>query len=235
MTLIIWITTIFKIGLPVFLAVLNLHQFLYNKNPRYYFFIIKRLKKWRDTKWKINANYSIKSIDEGYKTIENSIKNVFGEFDRIVNLKNKKQYVFGDFSLLVQDNDVLFENSPRIELQFLPINVTYKVAQEKLSELRTFFTDIDDNINSLEKNYHMDVIFNNSNNPFFGLMIQRLGKENLTYFECLFDLNIFKKSHETIIKTKTKNNVRVYKEQITINEKSFATIEVIALDILLMR
>lgn len=231
----VWFSIILKIVLPALLVLLNLHQFLYNKKPKYYFWFVKTFKKWRDTKWQINANYSISEVDESFDVIENAIRNTFGDFDRVVNLKNKKQYIFNDFSLLVQSIDFELENRPKIELKFLPINVTYRVAKEKLFDLRSFFTEVDEKINCHDKNFHMNINFNNSNNPFFGLMIQRLGKENLTYFECLFDVNTLKKTHSQNVNTKKKNNIRVFKDQITINEKSFATIEAIALDILLMR
>lgn len=231
----ILITLLLKVILPVLLILLNLHQYLYNKNPKYYFFFMRRFKKWRDTKWKVHANYQIHEDIQFFKVLEEAILSVFPNRERVVNLKNKKQYNFGDFSLLVLfDLDSSNSEIKKVELNFNPMNVTYKSAQDRLSELRKIFLNIERNIHPLDQNYSMDIHFTNSINPFYGLMIQRLGKEHVDYFECTFDLEVLKRKHGKIGNTTKRNKLRIFKEKITINEKSYDIIEDVSKDILLM-
>lgn len=231
----IWLTVFFKVIFPVLLVLLNFHQYLYNKNPKYYFFFMRRFKKWRDTKWKIHANYKVHQDIQFFNILEESILSVFPNRERVVNLKNKKQYNFGDFSLLVlYDADSTSSEIKKIDLNFNPVNVTYKTAQDRLSELRKVFLNIERKVNPIDQNYSMDIHFTNTINPFYGLMIQRLGKEHVDYFECTFDLEILKRKQGKTGNSTRRNNLRIFKEKITINEKSYDIIEDVSKDILLM-
>ncbi|MEI4799922.1 hypothetical protein WAZ07_01045 [Bacillus sp. FJAT-51639] len=224
-----------KIGLPTILALLNLHQWLYNKKPKYYFWFKRIFSKWRDTKWSIHANYKIPKDLEVYRFFEESVDEIFSKKDRVVNLPNKKQYNFGDFSLLVLYN-LDFSNTDlvTVDINLNPVNVTYTNADEKLSELRRLFITFERKINCSNPSYNMDIHFAKKTNPFYGLMIQRLGPENVDYFECKFNLSTLRgKETDQIIRNN--KNLRVFKEKITINENSFDIIEEIAKDILLMR
>ncbi|AQU79697.1 hypothetical protein [Planococcus faecalis] len=226
---------ILKWGIPSILVVLNLHQYLYNKYPKYYFFLVKKFKKWRDTKWKVHANFTISKETDFYKALEKSIDEVFKEKHKTINLSNKKQYTFGDFTLLaIYDLDVSRNNNVKVDLNFLPMNVTYKTARLRLADLRLLFNELEKQLEYIEKNYNLDINFTNNFNPFFGLMIQRLGQSNIEHFECVFDLNTLKNNHNNNALSRNKNKLRIFKNKITLNERSFDIIEEVSKDILMI-
>lgn len=70
-------------------------------------------------------------------------------------------------------------------------------------------------------------------NPFYGLMIQRLGEEHVEHFECVFPLSLLLKK-DTGEHSNEKYTLRVFKEYISINETDFNAVEDIAKKCLLM-
>jgi hypothetical protein len=158
-----------------------------------------------------------------------------GKVQRTFNLKNKKLYEFGDFAVTVQyDADVSQDEFVNVEMIFNNLNVTVNTARLKLKELRRLFHEIERSIPSQNKWYAMNIKFNSLKNPFFGLMIQRLGEEHISHFECVFPLAILS-SKQLDNPDTISSNLRVFKDYITINEKSFDTIEEAAGVCLLLR
>jgi len=228
--------SVLKIGIPLILALLNVHQFLYSRNPKYYYFYMKVFKKWRDTTWSIHSNYTVSKDLNFFKAFEQSIDELFETKNKVVNLPNKKQYNFGNFSLLVlYDLDVSNSDKVNIDINFNPLNVTYKNATARLSELRKLFLSLERKINASKTHYNMDIQFTGVTNPFYGLMIQRLGEEHVNHFECTFNLSTLITKENGASNLSTNNKLRVYKQKITINESSFDVIEDVAKNILLMR
>lgn len=220
--------TIFYI-IPWILSITSLHQFLYNKYPKYYFFIVKHFKKWRDTKWKLSASYRIKKSYDFFNQLESSIDNVYKNKTRIFNLKNKKQYDFSDYNLTVQyDLDVSQTEYVTVELLFGNITATHNTSKKKLETLRKFFYDIEKNIEVIDTNYNLNIFFTGVKNPFYGLMIQRLGEKNVQYFECRFPITELTKENEFGSEDNSEMYLTVYKDLISINNSSFDTIEEIA-------
>jgi len=81
----------------------------------------------------------------------------------------------------------------------------------------------------------MDIYYPTKQNPFFGLMIQRLGVDNVKQFECVFPINAL-----FIEKNQSADNIdrevlRVFKEKISINHRSFDSLEKVALKALMLR
>lgn len=225
------------IALPLLLSIGGIHFFFYSRSPKYYFKISKLTSKWKDTNWSINAGYTVPRDFNFYNQFEAVLFEIYGrgKVQRTFNLKNKKLYEFGDFTVTVQyDLDISQDEYVKVDLIFSNINVTVNTAGKKLKELRILFHEVERAITLRNKWYSMNIKFNSLKNPFFGLMIQRLGEEHISYFECVFPLTLL--SNKQMDDEETRNyNLRVFKEYITINEYSFDILEDIANKCLLLR
>ncbi|MHA2852845.1 hypothetical protein ACXZ7E_02575 [Paenibacillus lautus] len=207
-------------------AVLGLHTWLYAKYPKYYFFFVRLISKWRDTTWSVNVTFQTDNIDGYYQQIEEILKNIYEKdrFKRTVNMINKKMYECGIFNILVQDD---FDNgsysSKSIFFRISQLNVTVNRAEEVLRELRELFNKIERETKPSHSAYNLDIQFKSGKNPFYGLMVQRLGKENVTHFECFFPISaIVPKNNGN---DRNQHFLRVYKEKLTINETTFDILE----------
>jgi hypothetical protein len=234
---IVKIIKVIAIAIPLFISIGGIHYFFYSRSPKYYFKVSKWTSKWKDTNWTITAGYSVSKNTDFYKLLEAVLFELYGrgKVQRTFNLKNKKLYEFGDFAVTVQyDADVSQDEFVNVDIIFNNMNVTVNTARLKLKELRLLFHEIERAIPTQNKWYNMNIKFNSLKNPFFGLMIQRLGEEHISYFECVFPLAIL--SQKQLDDPDTVNsNLRVFKEYITINEKRFDTLEEIAAKCLLLR
>jgi len=221
-------------AIPWLLSILSLHQFLYNKYPKYYFFVAKKFKKWRDTKWKLSVIYQVKKSEDFFSEFDSILEKNFSSKRRIFNLKNKKQYEFSDYSLTVQyDLECSQTDYVNVELLFGNITATHHTTKDKLLTLRQFFTDLEKKISFENQNYSMKIFFIKMKNPFYGLMIQRLGEEHVKYFECRFPITTFTKKHFDRREDKDLE-LTVYKDFISLNNESFDTVEQIALKCLIL-
>lgn len=223
--------------IPIVLSIGSLHIYFYSRSPKYYFKIAKLFSKWRDTNWKVTVMFKISKQVEFFKIFEGVLQERYGKgkYRKTFNLKNKKLYEFSNFTLTIQsDLDVSDEDDIiSTELLFSNVNVTYKNAEKMLKELRMLFHEIEKRVTIIDKNYNLNVKFNSMRNPFFGLMIQRLGEEHVDYFECVFPLSLLL-NKDTDDYSKENYTLRVYKEYITINEADFDSVEDIAKKCLLM-
>lgn len=214
----------------------GLHNLLYAKNPRYYFFVLKCFSRWKDTNWKLSASYTVSKNIDFYTSLEDVILQCYGAdgYKRGFNLKNKKLYEFGNIAAIVQyDLDVSQNDEVSIEIAFNNINVTYSGAQDMLKSLRIFFNTLEKKIQFLNKSYNLNIKFSSINNPFYGLLIQRLGAEHIGYFQCSFSLSALGKKQmgSTIEKD---YSINVFKEYISINQNEFDDVEEIATKCLLL-
>lgn len=228
------ILKIIFLTIPWLLSIFSLHQFLYNKYPKYYFFIAKRFKKWRDTKWKLVISYQVPKSEDFFPKLEKAIDKHFNNKRRIFNLKNKKQYEFSDFILTVQyDIDISQGDYVSVDLIFGSITATHSTTKDKLANLRKFFTTIEKLMPIKYSNYSMKVFFIKMHNPFYGLMIQRLGEEHVEYFECRFPITTLTKKE---FKNREKKDLEltVYKNYISLNNENFDTIEDVVLKCLIL-
>lgn len=220
--------------IPIAMGIGGIHIFFYSRSPRYYFKVAKFFSKWRDTNWQLTATYNINRQIEFYSPFEMILKNRYGTYRKTFNLKNKKLYEFGNFTLTVQyDLDISPSDTVPVELLFSNVNVTYKNAEKMLKDLRMLFNELEKQITIVDKRYNLNVKFNSIRNPFFGLMIQRLGEEHIHYFECVFPLSLLLNKN-TDDCSKENYTLCVYKEYITINEADFDSVEDIAKKCLLM-
>ncbi|MFP3809546.1 hypothetical protein [Bacillus sp. SIMBA_005] len=224
-------------AIPWLLSVTALFQFLYNKYPKFYFFFVKRFKKWRDTKWKLTVSVSVQRDLDFFRILEEVINDVFGKRQRVFNLKNKKQYEFSDYTLTVQYNlDCSNEEYVTVELLFGTITATKSTAIDKLKNLRKLFNKLNSRIDFRDESYSMNIYFITMKNPFYGLMIQRLGPEHIQYFQCNFSIDqlerkMFKKRTQ---QTETNQELTVFKDYISINHHNYDTIEDITKKCLLL-
>lgn len=206
-------------------ALLGFHTWLYAKSPKYYFHIVK-LTTNRNTTWSINCEFKLESIEEMYRKIEDVFKRKYknDRYHRPVNMKNKKLYECGVYNILIQDDfDTGEFSSQKIFFRISPLTVTLDAAEEKLQELRELFNDLERELKPQQTIYNLDIYYQNGNNPFFGLMIQRLGKKNVSHFECFFPIeSIIPKKYG---KDRNQHFLRVYKDKLTINETSFDILE----------
>ncbi|GAB4075045.1 hypothetical protein GCM10028778_25480 [Barrientosiimonas marina] len=221
--------------LPWILSIAGLHQILYTKSPKYYFTIMKFLSKRKDTKWETTVSFRISQSDDFFGVFQYILNQRFNGFQRKFNLRNKKHYSFGNFACTVLYN-IEFEETDQIsvELLFDPLNVTLKNSEERLKELRHLFTDLEKGLQVYNKSYNMNIEFTSMNNPFYGLMIQRLGPEHIDYFECVFPISMMMKKQRN---KDTQNNykLRIFKDKITVTESNYDILEEIVLDSLLLR
>lgn len=233
-----WVTwsnfiSLIKNAVPWLGTIFGVHQWLYNKSPKYYFIIKKVLQRWKDTKWDINAVYTVQKNDDIFKKIEKVIKNIFPSYNKTFNLKNKKQYEFGNYVMIVQyDIDCSQTNEAKLEFIIKNMNVTYKNSKRRLEELRILFNELEKEILPSNKEYCMDIYFTDLSNPFYGLMIQRLGEEKIRDFECVFPIEILE-----INQSREEDDncfLRVFKNKITLNEENYFIIEKIAKKCLLV-
>lgn len=209
------------------------HQKLYSSSIRYFFFIKKIINRIKDTNWKLTAMYSVENNADFWNVLDDIISERFGNYRKSFNLHNKRQYEFKYYSLIVQYN---LENSDsefvKIELLFSNMNVTYKNALERLSELRKFFIALERKL-MLDNNniqYNFDIVFSDFANPFYGVLIQRLGPEHIEYFECVLNPDVL--SDRRVINTNRK--ISVFKDKINICDSNFDNIEEIAKKCLLL-
>lgn len=215
-------------------SVFGLHSWAYNRFPKYYFKVVSLLNKWRDTRWSVNACYKIAGSDN-YEKIEDVIKSRYGSYRRPVNMSHKKLYEFSSYKILVHDDLDMGEQSRR-ELWFniSQLNVTVNSAQEYLQDLREMFHEIEKKLSPGKTSYNMDVFFSGKENPFYGLMVQRLGIDKVEDFECVFPIDsLLNKSSFT--RNDKKYYLRVFKEKLCINESSFAILEETAKRALLLK
>jgi hypothetical protein len=225
------------LAIPLLLSIGGIHYFFYSRSPKYYFKVSKLTSKWKDTNWTVVAGFKVQKDFDFYKQLEAVLSELYGrgKVQRTFNLRNKKLYEFSDFAVTVQyDANVSQDEFVDVDIIFNNMNVTVNTARLKLKELRILFHEIERAITTQSKWYNMNIKFNSLKNPFFGLMIQRLGEEHISYFECVFPLAILsnKQLDDPEISA---SHLRVFKEYITINEKSFDTLEEIASKCLLLR
>ncbi|MDQ6419934.1 hypothetical protein RB620_10860 [Paenibacillus sp. LHD-117] len=207
-------------------ALFGTHVWLYGKNPKYYFFVVRLFSKWRDTTWAVNVDFKLSTVDGAYIKVEDVFKELYinNRYKRVVNMKNKKVYECGLFNIIVQDDfdsGVLSEN--KLNIRIAQINVTTNTAEEKLRELREFFNKLSHALVPVSQSYHLDVQFENGKNPFYGLMVQRLGRDNVLHFECVFPISaIVPKNNGN---DRNPHYLRIFKEKLCINESSFDILE----------
>jgi hypothetical protein len=216
---------------------LGFHTWAYNKFPKYYFAVLKLFSRRRNTKWDINGHFIINRDKLPY--IYESIENILSErykntrYRRNVNLKNKKSYECGDYVLWVyDDSDMGVLSNGEVWINISQLHVPLDVAKEYLRDLRELFNKIEKELAPKKVDYSMDVFFPKNKNPFFGLMIQRLGVEHVEDFQCVFPISaLITKKYEP---TDRKYTLRVFKEKITINESTFDNLEEAAIRALLL-
>lgn len=216
------------IVIPWLLSLTALHQFLYYKYPRYYFFFVKRWSKWRDTKWRLSLQFQLNREVDFFREFEQVLSDLYPNKRRLFNLKNKKQYEFGEFVLTVQyDLDVSQGETVSVDLLFNTITVTLNTAKDKLKELRKLFNKLGQRIPMQDPNFNLKIYFIKVKNPFYGLMIQRLGEEHVKYFECQFPISIFSKK---AFNKRDEQDLElvVYKDYVSINNSEFDIIEEVA-------
>ncbi|MEJ9209773.1 hypothetical protein, partial [Paenibacillus larvae] len=190
----------------------GLHTFCYAKSPKYYFFIMRIFSKWRDTTWQVNAEYILEDIGDAYQKIESILKEKYKNdgYKRTVNMKDKKVYEFSIFNCLICDDFQSGDfSSKKIFVRISKLNVTLNTAEEKLRELREFFNSIERILKPKHSGYSFDIYFRNGKNPFFGLMVQRLGKENVSHFECVFPIGAIVSKNSG--SDKSQHDMRIYK------------------------
>jgi hypothetical protein len=225
---------------PWILVFFGVHNFTYNKSPKYYFWILNKTKKLRNTTWNLNARFIIDiSIDDFHAMIEKIMRERYkNHFKKEVNFKSKKVWRCGysnlSFNLIITDDFDLGTNSDQqVFFSISQLNVTLDRAEVFLREFRELFNNLERNIKPEKTSYNLDVFFPENKNPFYGLMIQRMGTHNIEHFECRFPISaLVSKDHES---SEKKNYLRVYKEKICINESSFDILEETALRALLLR
>jgi hypothetical protein len=220
--------------LPWLLSLGGLHIYLYNKYPKYYFIIARLFSKWRDTNWKLSASFIVEKDKDFFLELESILRDIYGNAQKKFNLKNKKQYEFGVFNLTVlYDMDISQSEHVTVDFEFATINVTLNTAKQKLKELRILFNRIEREMNIIDKSYSLNIFFNSIKNPFYGLMIQRLGEEHVSYFQCEFPISIL--SRKELADADQKDYMlTVFKNQITINEKEYDILEEISIKCLIL-
>jgi hypothetical protein len=216
----------------------GLGHFLYTKSPKLYFWVSKITSKWKDTNWEINAGFTIPKSEDFFKKFEGQLTEIYGrgKYRRTFNLKNKKLYEFSDFAVTVQyDLDLSNDEYVDVEFLFNNINVTVNTAEKKLRELRRFFHQLERSYEVLNKWYNIKIKFTSLKNPFFGLMIQRMGEEHVEHFECSFPLSILSKKQLDDTSDFGEYKLTVYKDYISINDSNFDLVEEITKKCLLLR
>jgi len=151
---------------------------------------------------------------------------------------NKKVYECGNYMLMVVDEaDLTTDGNIPVTFKIQQMNVTLNSAEAYLRDLRELFHSLELCIRPRRRSYHMDVNFPTKQNPFFGLMIQRLGPDKIKHFECVFPINTLISRPEDSVASSitTHENLRVFKDKITINEGSFDVLERVATKSLLLR
>ena len=221
---------------PWLLSLGGLHIFLYTKYPKYYFWIAKKTSKWRDTNWRLSAQYRMPYNEELFNSLHSLIKENFKDVKIIFMNKNKMQIEFEEFSVTIQNNLIgSTEENVDVEIIFNQITSTYSTANKKLKTLRKFFKLIEMySIKPSYCNYSLRIKFSTMDNPFFGMLIQRLGKENVMNFECQFPISTFIRREVD----PTENSdfyITSYKDYISINSDEFEDICDTAEICLLMR
>jgi len=193
----------------------------------------------RDTKWNLHASFyfpEAKKPDDIYRIIENKLYEAYpSSYKKRVNMKNKKVIDFGHFSIMITDDSDVEVNGFPVTFSFQQMNVTLYNAEKYLSELRSLFHTFEVQLSPIRTSYAMDIYYPTKQNPFFGLMIQRLGVDNVKQFECVFPINAL-----FIEKNQSADNIdrevlRVFKEKISINHRSFDSLEKVALKALMLR
>ncbi|MEK4474369.1 hypothetical protein NSQ91_14225 [Paenibacillus sp. FSL R7-0048] len=207
-------------------SIFSTHTWLYMKNPKYYFMVIRLLSKWRDTNWSINIKYELPDLNDSYRKIESTLRVRFGEqkYKREVNMVNKKLYKCDGFNMLIRDDfsDGDFSTNS-LYISISELNVTLNTAEEKLRLFRELFNEIQRELSPTDAGYNLDVYFKNGKNPFYGLMVQRLGKEKVNYFECSFPIDAI--VPKVADRGDRSHLLRIFKEKLTINDNSFDILE----------
>ncbi|NJP37199.1 hypothetical protein [Alkalicoccus luteus] len=220
--------------LPWLIALSGLHIWAYSKSPKYYFFVLKKLSARKDTKWIVTTTMFIDKEDDFFEIFESNIGNI-GKIQRNFNLANKKQYEFGNFSCIIlydienTNNDIV-----EVNINFNQMNVTLKNARERLKELRILFNELEKSLQIKRKIYNVDIEFTSMKNPFYGLMIQRVGEEHLTFFQCQFPISQFLKKQD-VDSSDDESQITVFREKISVNNNNIDKIESAVSDALLLR
>jgi hypothetical protein len=222
-------------SLPWVFGIVGLHQWLFTKSPKYYFFLMKLFSKRKDTNWSITSMYTVKKESNFIIELEKILKSQFESVSKKFNLANKKHYEFGMFNFILQyDLNVSQDEYVQVELLFNNMNVTVENAEDRLLELRMLFNELESKVQIINKQYNINVRYTSMKNPFFGLMIQRLGEEHIEHFECVFPISLLLRKQD-VAKNITNYKFRVFKEYITITESNFDILEKITKYALLLR
>lgn len=172
-----WIKNI----LLFFTTIYSVHSFLYQKSPKYYFFLKRFVSRWKDTKWELTAIYKTSLNANSYytqlarKLSKYATENEF-KYQVIFRSENKQQFRIDDFVFTVQYNFDATDNRPiQIEYIFAPITATYNSALKKLTNVKFLLHSIETLMEKDEKNYSLSIFFTNVTNPFYGIMLSRIG------------------------------------------------------------
>ncbi|MCY8631558.1 hypothetical protein MOD57_17485 [Bacillus spizizenii] len=173
-------------------------------------------------------SFDVRKDVDFFRSLEGVIDDIYKRKHRVFNLKNKKQYEFSDYTLTVQyDLDCREGEYVTVDLLFGNITATKSTAVEKLRSLRRFFSTLSSRVDLKNENYSMKIYFITMKNPFFGLMIQRLGPEHIKYFHCSFPINTLsqKAFNQRVEQQEIDQELTVYKDYISINHHNYDTIE----------
>jgi len=220
----------------IFSTMACFHLWFYNKNPKYYFFLLKIMSRWRDTNWHLNVSYELQKDDRFYEKFEHLLEELYGRgnYTRSFNLKNKKLYEFKNLTLIIEyDLDVSHTDKVEIDFHFNNVNVTYQGAMDMLNILNEFFNRLERTFTFDWKNYSLKIKFTSMHNPFYGLLIQRIGAEHVKHFECFFSFSALEARHSGN-RNGRQNMISVYKDYISINDEEFDCVAQCAKKCLLM-
>lgn len=211
-------------------------QWLYNNKVGFYLWWVKHFARWRDTIWDLSATYEVfRDAEDIIVKLEPALKQQFGleALSRDMNSPTKRIYTVGPYVISAEDNRDTVEDPALTEVfvKVRRVNVTVAMARNRLTELEELFSNFEDAMGPTDVSYNIDVYFPKKN-PFYGLMIERIGEERVTDFLCGIDVAALDSGQDAQGKGR---KAFVSRDRVSITHRRFSTARQIAETFMLLK
>lgn len=213
----------------------SVFQWLYFRKIKFYVFVNKYFKKYKEVTLDVSFTYKIPKNIEVFKISEDTIKNIY-KLKRVkkeINLNNHKMYNLDEYFIKIQLDTELNSDELTDELYIsIPkLKSTYQSATRIIEELDYLSKELSKALNITDELYSLKIKYKNKN-PFIGFALQHFGKDAVKDFICNVNCGVFMSKEDNILKDKTAS---IYKNYLNITDNNFTHIRRISQYLLLLK
>lgn len=164
-------------------------SWLYYHKITFYLKVNKFLSFRREINFDLMTSFEkIETLD--FKNIEEIFKGNEYQYQKTLNLKNRKIYDLGSFLFEIKQIDSIEENDKNVSMRVINAAVTYKTALKIISDYERIAKLIFENEHILSTETQSSLTLKyGKNNPFMGRNLANLDKKSIKYFSCQVSFN----------------------------------------------